>query len=56
MQREGEYLMVVYSNVNVNGGNPEMHLFNQLIAVEGDTLRLADYGADLFLHTYARLK
>ena len=48
--------MVQYSDINSGGQYPVVHLFDQWAAVEGDTLRLVDDGADLYAHTYARVK
>jgi len=56
MKTQGPYFMVTYSDAHSRDGYPGFHLFDQLVVVEGDTLRLSDYGADLYRHTYARVR
>ncbi len=50
------HYVVEYDNIEqLNGyqGGPFLH---QVIDVEGDTLRLADYATDMYVHTFARLR
>lgn len=58
LKAEGNYCMIVYSDVTLtSGGIPDaLPLVDQLVVVMGDTLRLRDVGPSGSLQTYARLR
>jgi len=48
--------LVEFSDPKSFNNYPTADLWAKCIAVEGDTLRLADYGADMYTHWYSRVK
>jgi hypothetical protein len=55
LSEENSNLMVIYTNVQYHLGY-QTDLLNALVHFEGDTLRLMDYAADMYRHTYVRMR